>query len=146
MWWYSIMVKYVFKPSKPLRSFIVQAVFRSAQVKQQSITEALQSDAAEAQKLLQRQAAAEAQYDQGLQKLQATARQLRSLSSKVCCINDMTLSAAKCWIKKVHSVDAVLCRYNAVCKCLHALIRWRPQSQQLRDWLSPCVSSPARRR
>lgn len=60
-----------------------EAVLRSAQVRQQSITEALLSDAAEAQKLLQRQAAAEAQYDQGLQKLQATARQLRNLSSKV---------------------------------------------------------------
>lgn len=70
-----------------LCSFVVQAVFRSAQVKQQSITEALQLDAAEAQKLLERQAAAEAQYDQGWQKLQATARQLHSLSSKVCRIS-----------------------------------------------------------
>ncbi|KAK9907760.1 hypothetical protein WJX75_009439 [Coccomyxa subellipsoidea] len=60
-----------------------EAVFTTAQAKSQAITEALQADAAEAVKLLQRQSAAEAQYDQGLQKLQATSRQLRSLSSKV---------------------------------------------------------------
>lgn len=64
-------------------SCIVQAVFKSVQAKNQALSEALQADAAEAQKLLQRQAAAEAQYDQGLQKLQATGRQLRSLTSKV---------------------------------------------------------------
>lgn len=62
---------------------MLQAVFTTAQAKSQAITEALQADAAEAVKLLQRQSAAEAQYDQGLQKLQATSRQLRSLSSKV---------------------------------------------------------------
>ena len=42
-----------------------------------------QADAAEAEKLLQRQQAAEAQYDQGLSKLRATARQLQSLASRV---------------------------------------------------------------
>ena len=66
-----------------LCALVLQAVFRSAQAKNEAITEALQADAAEAVKLLQRQSAAEAQYDQGLQKLQATSRQLRSLSSKV---------------------------------------------------------------
>ncbi|BDA47911.1 RGS1-HXK1-interacting protein 1 [Coccomyxa sp. Obi] len=79
-----------------------EAVFRSAQVKQQSITEALHSDAAEAQKLLQRQAAAEAQYDQGLQKLQATARQLRSLSSKV----KATESAAERLVKTLRELPS----------------------------------------
>jgi len=62
---------------------VVQAVLKSVQANNQALSEALQADAAEAQKLLQRQAAAEAQYDQGLQKLQATGRQLRSLTSKV---------------------------------------------------------------
>ncbi|CAL8463106.1 g2640 [Coccomyxa elongata] len=79
-----------------------EAVFRSAQVKQQSITEALQSDAAEAQKLLERQAAAEAQYDQGLQKLQATARQLHSLCSKV----KATESAAESLVKTLRELPS----------------------------------------
>ena len=90
-------------------SFIVQAVFRSAQAKQESITEALHLDAAEAQKLLERQAAAEAQYDQGLLKLQATARQLRSLSLKVCRIMRMTLFREKGSSRTDSCCDLSLC-------------------------------------
>ena len=48
-----------------------------------SLAEMQQADAAEAEKLLQRQQAAEAQYDQGLSKLRATARQLQSLALRV---------------------------------------------------------------
>lgn len=47
------------------------------------MSEALKADAAEAEKLLQRLSAAEAQYDQGLSKLSATSRQLQSLSARV---------------------------------------------------------------
>lgn len=62
----------------------VQATFASAEVKAKSLAEMQQADAAEVEKLLQRQQAAQAQYDQGLSKLRATARQLQSLASKVC--------------------------------------------------------------
>ncbi len=61
----------------------VQATFASAEVRAKSLAEMQQTDAAEVEKLLQRQQAAEAQYDQGLSKLRATARQLQSLASRV---------------------------------------------------------------
>ena len=61
----------------------MQAVFTSAAAKAQYIREATAVDAAEADKLLQRQVAAKAQYDQGLAKLRATSRQLQSLASRV---------------------------------------------------------------
>ena len=61
----------------------MQATFASAEVRAKSLAEMHQADAAEAEKLLQRQQAAEAQYDQGLSKLRATARQLQSLASRV---------------------------------------------------------------
>jgi hypothetical protein len=62
----------------------MQATFASAEVKAKSLAEMQQADAAEVEKLLQRQQAAQVQYDQGLSKLRATARQLQSLASKVC--------------------------------------------------------------
>ena len=62
----------------------MQATYASAEVRAKSLAEMQQADAAEAEKLLQRQQAAEVQYDQGLSKLRATARQLQSLASRVC--------------------------------------------------------------
>ena len=44
----------------------MQATFASAEVRAKTLAEMQQADAAEAEKLLQRQQAAEAQYDQGL--------------------------------------------------------------------------------
>ena len=61
----------------------MQATFASAEVRAKTLAEMQQADAAEVEKLLQRQQAAEAQYDQGLSKLRATARQLQSLASRV---------------------------------------------------------------
>ena len=66
------------------RNTCMQATYASAEVRAKSLAEMQQADAAEAEKLLQRQQAAEAQYDQGLSKLRATARQLQSLASRVC--------------------------------------------------------------
>ena len=60
-----------------------QAVYTSAVTKAQYVREATLADAAEAEKLLQRQSAAKEQYDQGLAKLRATSRQLQSLASRV---------------------------------------------------------------
>lgn len=63
---------------------MLQAVYTSAVTKAQYVRDATLADAAEAEKLLQRQSAAREQYDQGLAKLRATSRQLQSLASRVC--------------------------------------------------------------
>ena len=62
---------------------VLQAVYTSAVTKAQYVRDATLADAAEAEKLLQRQSAAREQYDQGLAKLRATSRQLQSLASRV---------------------------------------------------------------
>ena len=72
----------------------LQATFASAEVRAKSLAEMQQADGAEAEKLLQRQQAAEAQYDQGLSKLRATARQLQSLASRVCACETPAVQAS----------------------------------------------------
>lgn len=60
-----------------------EALFRSAERSFASVAEALEGHNTEGQKLLQRLAAAEEQYDTGLRKLVATAKQMSALQSRV---------------------------------------------------------------
>ena len=116
----------------------MQATFASAEVKAKSLAEMQQADAAEVEKLLQRQQAAQAQYDQGLLKLRATARQLQSLASKVCSM--------------VLSCQAGVCRSDSMKRArLVVLLAWPfkfavssmlKQVGSLRGW-SLSVASPA---
>ena len=58
-------------------------MYKAAEVKAQSLTVTVDSQAAESQKLQERLAAAQEQYSAGLSKLKATNRQLQSLASQV---------------------------------------------------------------
>lgn len=58
-------------------------MFRSAERTFASVAESLECHNSEGQKLLQRMAAAEEQYDTGLRKLVATAKQLTALQKRV---------------------------------------------------------------
>ena len=60
-----------------------ESIFRAAEAKAQTLKQNVESHAAEGQKLSERLAAAQEQYNSGLSKLQATNRQLQSLLSSV---------------------------------------------------------------
>lgn len=60
-----------------------EAMFRSAERSFASVAESLEGHNSEGQKLLQRLGAAEEQYDTGLRKLVATAKQLSALQKRV---------------------------------------------------------------
>lgn len=60
-----------------------EAMFRSAERSFAAVAESLEGHNSEGQKLLQRMAAAEEQYDTGLKKLVATAKQLSALQKRV---------------------------------------------------------------
>ncbi len=61
----------------------LQSLFRGAESKYGGMTEALEAHSLEGQKLEQRLAAAQEQYDAGLRKCIATAKQLSALQSRV---------------------------------------------------------------
>lgn len=60
----------------------LQSLYRSAERKYGTVSEALDGQMSEGAKLAQRLAAAEEQYDVGLRKLTATAKQIASLQSQ----------------------------------------------------------------
>ena len=81
---------------KACKLCLLQAVYTSAVTKAQYVRDATLADAAEAEKLLQRQSAAREQYDQGLAKLRATSRQLQSLASRVCVLHTLAVGRRQC--------------------------------------------------
>lgn len=64
-------------------TFAVQSLFRAAERKYSGVTESLEAHSVEGQKLQQRLAAAQEQYDTGLRKCIATAKQISALQSRV---------------------------------------------------------------